>query len=175
MAESVSWEKFGLTLKINALFANAQYVRLNLSSESSSLDPTLSKDLLPGIQINALQTQIDAPLNQSLILSGLLKNENKKTTAGFPFLKTLPILGPLFSSQDYIHHRSELILILIPYQGSLRPSIPYLRPHADPAAAAGERGHLQYRVAQRSSRPGRPVQLLGFQGRRCQPDIAGCP
>jgi Flp pilus assembly secretin CpaC len=61
-----------------------------------------------------MKTQIDAKLGEPIFLSGLLHEATRNQVKGIPFLKDIPILGGLFSSEDYQENRSELIAILLP-------------------------------------------------------------
>jgi Flp pilus assembly secretin CpaC len=70
---------------------------------------------IPGVKVSQMNTQIDASFNQPLFLCGLLKENDKKSIKGLPFLQSLPILGALFSSTNYLKDRSELVIILYPH------------------------------------------------------------
>jgi Flp pilus assembly secretin CpaC len=51
---------------------------------------------------------------QSLVIGGIRKSEESAVVRGVPFLKDLPIIGPLFSSKDYEERAVETIFILTP-------------------------------------------------------------
>lgn len=113
-SSQVSWKNFGLVLKLKVEQATSEKVRLDLSTEVSHLDSKIGIDELPGLQSNRLRTQIDATFGQPLFLSGLLQEEFKNQSKGLPFLRKIPVLGALFSSEDYLNERSELVAILLP-------------------------------------------------------------
>lgn len=50
----------------------------------------------------------------SLIIGGIRKTEERGVIRGTPFLKDIPIIGPLFSSKDFEESSKELIFILTP-------------------------------------------------------------
>jgi Flp pilus assembly secretin CpaC len=61
-----------------------------------------SVDKLPGLQANRMKTQVDARYGVPLLLSGLLQQTDREQAKGLPFLSQIPVLGPLFGSQDYL-------------------------------------------------------------------------
>lgn len=113
-SSKVDWRSYGLSLKLKVQAASGRRVRVDVQTEVSHLDPGVGRDNIPGLQSNRMKTQVDATFGQPLLLSGLLQEGVKKAARGLPYLKNLPVLGLLFSSQDYIEDRSELVAILLP-------------------------------------------------------------
>jgi pilus assembly protein CpaC len=48
------------------------------------------------------------------VLSGLIKNEEGKSTEGLPGLSRIPVLGALFGSRDFKENRTELVILVRP-------------------------------------------------------------
>ncbi|MEK6706244.1 MAG: pilus assembly protein N-terminal domain-containing protein [Bdellovibrionota bacterium] len=117
------WKPFGLILKLHVTHTTARKVRLDINTEVSNLDPTITVDKIPGVQTNKMKTQVDAYYGTPLFLSGLLQESLRQSARGVPLLREIPILGKLFSSDDYLEQRSELVAILMP---SLKPPAPPL-------------------------------------------------
>lgn len=111
---NIGWKAFGLSLKLKVTHTTATRVRLDVFTEVSHLDPSLSQDKIPGIQANRMKTQVDAQYGIPLFLSGLLQQSMHRVAQGLPLLRSIPILGALFGSEDYQNERSELIAILLP-------------------------------------------------------------
>ncbi|MCM2322178.1 MAG: hypothetical protein NDJ90_02845 [Oligoflexia bacterium] len=111
---NVTWKNFGLMLKLKVTHTTAERVRLDISTEVSHLDPSLSLDALPGIQANRMKTQVDARYGTPLLLSGLLQQGLQRKARGLPLLRQIPVLGALFGSEDYLNEKSELVAILLP-------------------------------------------------------------
>ncbi|MEK7691528.1 MAG: hypothetical protein AAB425_10970, partial [Bdellovibrionota bacterium] len=89
-------------------------VRLEIQTEVSHLDPTIQIRDTPGIQANRMRTQVDARFGAPLLLSGLLQKNMHERSSGLPLLSKLPILGPLFGSNEYQNDQSELVAVLVP-------------------------------------------------------------
>lgn len=126
--QNVSWRSFGLTLRLKVAQSTAERVRLDIQTEVSHLDPEIaSEDRIPGIQSNRMKTQVDARFGVPLLLSGLLQQNARNQARGLPWLRQIPVLGPLFGSEDFLDQKSELVAILLP---NAEP------PHAPPLPSA---------------------------------------
>jgi len=115
-SDSVTWKNVGLSLKLDVKEFGGEKVRLNIETEINHLDQDLKNDDIPGIQSNRIKTQVDATLGKPLLLSGLLQEDVRNKMKGLPAMSSLPILGKLFSSEDFQNNRSELVAILLPHR-----------------------------------------------------------
>jgi len=52
---------------------------------------------------------------QTVILGGLIREQNEEIVAGIPYLKDMPIIGALFGSTSLNAERSELIVMITPH------------------------------------------------------------
>lgn len=50
-----------------------------------------------------------------MMIAGLLQEKTKQNLDSLPGMMTLPVLGPLFRSRDYLSGESELVIIVTPY------------------------------------------------------------
>ena len=112
--DSILWKNVGLSLKLDVKEFGGDRVRLLIETEMSHLDGTVSGDDLPKIQTNRIKTLVDGTFGKPLLLSGLLQEDLRTQTQGLPGLGAIPILGKLFSSDDYKKSRSEFVAILLP-------------------------------------------------------------
>lgn len=69
----------------------------------------------PLIDLRNAQTSIELPSGGSMMLAGLIKNSNIQSITNTPGLRSIPILGALFSSQSFQRNQSELVVIVSPY------------------------------------------------------------
>ncbi len=111
---NIHWKKYGLTLKLKVSHIAGNRVRLDVLTEVSHLGPATTDGGIPGIQSNRMTTQVDAQFGVPLLLSGLLQDQVREEAKGLPSLRSIPILGGLFGSEDYLNERSELVAILLP-------------------------------------------------------------
>jgi general secretion pathway protein D len=72
--------------------------------------------------------------HDTIMLGGLIENSKNMNNSGVPFLKDLPLLGPLFRSTSTDSTRSELVVLIRP---TVLPT-----PQAAAVAARDEKNHL---------------------------------
>jgi len=48
-------------------------------------------------------------------MAGLIQQQTKQAVNGIPGLDSLPVLGALFRSQDFINNQTELMVLVTPY------------------------------------------------------------
>jgi pilus assembly protein CpaC len=51
----------------------------------------------------------------SLMIAGLLQSKYKQTLDSMPGLTSLPIIGALFRSRDFLNDETEMVVIVTPY------------------------------------------------------------
>ena len=69
----------------------------------------------PGVRRRQAETTVELPSGGSMVLAGLLKDDVRQTSAGFPGLRSVPVLGTLFRSREFQRYESELVVIATPY------------------------------------------------------------
>jgi Flp pilus assembly secretin CpaC len=110
----ITWKNCGVLLKLKTLQTAGKKIRLEIQTEVSHIDSAIGHKDIPGFQTNRLKTQVDAFLDRPLFLSGLLQKTEVQNAKGFPGALKMPILGKLFSSEDFLEDRSELVAVLTP-------------------------------------------------------------
>lgn len=113
-SSDVIWKQHGVLLKIKPLADRSGRMSIAIETEVSAIVPSDIVDGLPGLSTNRIETHFDLVGKQTIALSGLIKKESGENVAGLAGLSKLPILGPLFSSRDYMDNRSELVIFVTP-------------------------------------------------------------
>jgi pilus assembly protein CpaC len=111
---SVSWKQYGIHLKIKPLIDSIGQINLEIESEISSLDTSHAIDGIPALHSYKVTSHFDLLKSQTIILSGLIKNESGLSSEGLPFLSELPVLGRLFSSKNFLENKTELVIFVTP-------------------------------------------------------------
>jgi len=132
--KEVIWKKYGIVLKVKPKADSSGRMSIALETEVSTIDPSRSINGIPGLLTNRISSHFDLAKSQTIALSGLIKNEEGKSAEGLPLLSRLPILGALFSSQDFKENRTELIILV-------RPSIMKEGALEEPTAHLGDLRH----------------------------------
>lgn len=110
----VEWKKYGIQLQVQPKADRMKRMKFQLSTEISTLDETTQVENIKGMLVNRIETQFNLNGPQTIVLSGLIKREEGSFTNGIPLLKSIPVLGSLFSSEDYRKHLSELLIFVSP-------------------------------------------------------------
>jgi pilus assembly protein CpaC len=110
----VIWKKYGIQLQFKPQVDNQGRLSLFIDSDVSSLDFSKMVDGIPVVTSHSIKSQFDLEKPQLIALSGLIRNEEGHFSEGISGLKNLPLLGSLFSSQDFIDSRTELVVFVQP-------------------------------------------------------------
>lgn len=127
---TIQREDVGITLRVVPRVHDGDVVRLEVSQEVSSLVGSVSgaADLITNRR--AIQTTILADDGQTIVLGGLISDDQMQVKSQVPVLGDIPILGELFKSRRNSKTRRTLFVFL-------RPTI--LRDKAAVAAAAASK------------------------------------
>ncbi|KQT83057.1 type II and III secretion system protein family protein [Aurantimonas sp. Leaf443] len=68
-----------------------------------------------GLRKRLADTTVELPSGGSLVIAGLVRDEQRQVMSGFPGLAKVPILGTLFRSRDFQRYETELVVIVTPY------------------------------------------------------------
>ncbi|MEK0157908.1 hypothetical protein WLQ65_01900 [Pseudoalteromonas piscicida] len=84
---------------------------LKINQESSSVtDSTIASDIVTNQR--SIQTTVSVKSGQTIVLGGLVSEENRKSEDGVPVLKDVPILGYLFKTESDNVVQRELTVML---------------------------------------------------------------
>lgn len=137
--QDVSFREYGIVLKIAPQLSHDNMVKTSLSAEISSIDPALAVNGVPGILSRRVSSMIELKLGESLVLSGLLSHEQSLQSDHFPGLHQLPILGRLFSSEQFRNAETELMMVVTPRLSQTRAAQREQQQRAEHAVAAYRR------------------------------------
>jgi type IV pilus assembly protein PilQ len=113
----------GLTLTVNVeRIDDNGFVSMSVSPKVSSVGSTQNFDSGGGA-VNLLQLLSEREVSsglvrlrdgQTLILSGIIQDQERTTVSKVPILGDIPLLGALFRSTDKTNQRAEVIVLLTP-------------------------------------------------------------
>src|SRR5260370_42595549 len=61
------------------------------------------------------ETTLEIPSGGPVAMAGLIQEQTKPAVNGIPGIDSLPVLGALFRSQDFINNQTELMVLVTPY------------------------------------------------------------
>lgn len=114
-ATTLVYETVGVKLKFKPEALENGLINLKIDpAEVSSIAGTMAVNGYPIIDTRTVQTNVDLKEGESLVMAGLLQEEQIKTMSKIPLLGDIPILGALFrSTQDDLKEK-ELVFIITP-------------------------------------------------------------
>jgi pilus assembly protein CpaC len=129
---NVVWKRHGIFMKIQP--RTDRHRRLNVSLEAEVSMPAASYDgeNIPSIKTTRVSSQFDLEKSGTIALSGLVQDLRGQSRSGPLGLGDIPILGALFRSESFNHHRSELVIFVNPEVIETRDQTPGTKTH-DPA------------------------------------------
>ena len=119
---TVEWKPFGVNISFKPVVLSEGKISLTISAEVSELSSdgaiTIGSISLPGLKVRRAETTLEIPSGGTLAMAGLLSDSTRQNVEGVPGLKSLPILGALFRSNDYQKNETELVILVTPYIAS---------------------------------------------------------
>ncbi|HET6455008.1 MAG TPA: pilus assembly protein N-terminal domain-containing protein [Armatimonadota bacterium] len=115
---SIVFKEFGVRLKMLPVITSENTLQLTVMPEVSSLDfangVVFSGFAIPAFRTRRAETTVNIRDGQSLIIGGLLQNEQSKLVRQIPILGDIPIIGELFKTRSFTNNETELVIIVTP-------------------------------------------------------------
>ncbi|MBI2646455.1 MAG: hypothetical protein HYW85_05440 [Deltaproteobacteria bacterium] len=111
---SVQWKPYGISLDIQPLADHFHQIATTLKIEISTLNSAQSVDGLPSLLTRRMQTAVNVPSGETIVLSGLIHQEQGQDIQKVPAISSLPILGELFKSKHFQNKETELMIFVTP-------------------------------------------------------------
>lgn len=110
----VEWKTYGIILRIRPSMVHGGKVRTKVEAEVSSVDHSSGSADVPGFLTRRVSTHFSTSPGETVMLSGLVKNEMAKDVAKVPLLGQIPVLGELFKSRNFRENQTELAIFITP-------------------------------------------------------------
>ena len=121
---TVEYRDFGVGVSFVPTVLDSGKINLNLKvmvSELSSVNSvaisaseTSTTTITPSLIKRSTATTVELGDGQTIVIGGLLSDSLRETVTKFPGLGDIPILGQLFTSQEYISGQTELVIMVTP-------------------------------------------------------------
>ena len=108
----IEWKEYGLSLKFKPQVDSTNTIKLSVDLKLSSLDLSLGSQDTPAIKTHHFKSHLISKHNSTLLLSEvsqLLRGQSQNELPGFG---SLPLLGELFKSKDYVTQKSEAFVFV---------------------------------------------------------------
>jgi type II secretory pathway component GspD/PulD (secretin) len=116
----------GVTLDITPIVTGDDTVMVSVHPRVSSAEPGSTG--VPNIAQREVTTVVQLHDNDTLVIGGLIQEQNSHVVTKIPLLGDIPLIGRLFQNIDVTNTRNELIIAITPH--ILRPGEPQPAPNA---------------------------------------------
>ena len=114
VVNTIDYRNTGIILRVSPrINANAN-VRLDVEQEISNVSPQTATSLTPTVSERRVKSSISVASGQTVLLAGLISEQQNGDRTGIPLLDQIPGLGDAFSHQDKKGVRTELIIFIRP-------------------------------------------------------------
>ncbi|EDM65522.1 Flp pilus assembly protein, secretin CpaC [Moritella sp. PE36] len=121
---TIEYRDFGVGVSFVPTVLDSGKINLNLKvlvSELSSVNSvtisasdTNTSTITPSLIKRSTATTVELGDGQTIVIGGLLSDSLRESITKFPGLGDIPILGQLFTSQEYISGQTELVIMVTP-------------------------------------------------------------
>jgi type II secretory pathway component GspD/PulD (secretin) len=126
---NIQYQDVVLKIEVVPLINSAREITLQIIQTNDNVIPGQNTNIGGGVSVPEIATQeltttVTVPDRSTILLGGLITQEDSKTTAGVPFLSSIPLMGNLFKSTSDITRREELVVMIQP---SVIQDVPEMR------------------------------------------------
>jgi len=112
---SVNYLNTGVILSVQPRVNPGGLVYMNIGQQVSQVDTTVQAvNGNPTIRQRQLATQVAVQSGQTVLLGGLIQQDEGTTDSGIPGLNGIPVIGRLFGTTSRNRNRTELIVLITP-------------------------------------------------------------
>lgn len=113
---NVQYMETGVVLEVTPHVNAGGFVTMEVNQSVSDVVPTTSSTInSPTIQQRRLTSTISVKSAHSILMGGLIQDQDNRDSSGIPILHEIPVIGALFGSHNDTAARTELIIFLTPY------------------------------------------------------------
>jgi len=116
-AEEVTFIDVGVSLTATPTINKEGFVTMKIKPEVSSVNRVLTTangNGIPIVETSTAETTVMVKDGATIVIGGLMKDDNIHETKKVPFLGDIPIIGAAFRSKDENTVKSELVIFLTP-------------------------------------------------------------
>ncbi len=116
-AESVNFIDVGVKLYVTPMIHKDRNITMKIKPEVSSVTRFLTtgnNNKIPVVETSQAETTILVKDGVTIIIGGLIKDENVESINKVPLLGDLPIVGFAFRNKDKLTRKTELVIFLTP-------------------------------------------------------------
>jgi general secretion pathway protein D len=112
--QSVERKDVGITLKITPQISEGEYVKLDIDQDISSVTPNKGQATDIVLQTRKAKTSVVVKDKETVVIGGLIQDQDTETVNKIPYLGDIPLLGWLFKTKHKERAKTNLLIVLTP-------------------------------------------------------------
>ncbi len=120
---TVTFKPFGVGLAFTPTVLSEGRISLKIAVEVSELSasgtftygPANARISIPALTVRRTENTVELPSGGAMMVAGLLQERSRQTIDRIPGAGSLPIIGSLFRSRDFVSGETELVVLVTPY------------------------------------------------------------
>ncbi|HQO58370.1 MAG TPA: secretin N-terminal domain-containing protein [Candidatus Omnitrophota bacterium] len=116
-AESISFIDVGIKLYVTPTIHRDDFITMKIRPEVSSVTRTLTtsnNNSIPVVETSEAETMVMIKDGVTVIIGGLIKEEQIDSENKVPLLGDIPFLGHAFRNEDHLTRKTEIVIFLTP-------------------------------------------------------------
>jgi len=115
ITSTIQYRDTGVLLEVTPRVNPGGMVVLDITQDVNDVDQTTTSDIdSPTIIQRRIMTSVAVQSGETVVLGGLIRNNESESEAGVPGLRSVPGVGRLFSSKTTTNTRTELLVLITP-------------------------------------------------------------
>lgn len=115
LVNTVQFKETGVILKVTPRISSDGTIIMEIEQEVSNVVRSInSGELTPTISQRSVKSTIVAQSGETIVLGGLIADEETKTRSGLPLISRIPLVGNLFGRTEINKARTELLILISP-------------------------------------------------------------
>ncbi len=117
VVNSVDYHETGVIMQVTPRVNTGGLVSLDIAQEVSSVAAAATNTVTgsPTFNDQVFRTRVAVQDGQTVGMAGLITDNVQEGNSGLPFLKDIPLVGTLFSTQSNARMRAELLVLITPH------------------------------------------------------------
>ncbi len=111
---TVTFKDYGILLKVAPVVGDDAHIRTRIEVEVSDVDESVTVLGVPGFSVRNAITEMSGPSGQTLLIAGLIDEQQSRAVSRVPGLGELPVIGRLFRSERFQNEQTELVVLITP-------------------------------------------------------------
>ncbi|MWV10728.1 type II secretion system secretin GspD [Pseudomonas sp. R-28-1W-6] len=115
VTSTIQYQDTGVLLEVKPRINAGGMISMEITQEVNDVKPTTTSGIdSPTITQRRINTNVAVQSGETLVLGGLIQENNSRTSEGLPYLRNIPFLGWAFGSQGKQIQRTELVVLITP-------------------------------------------------------------